>query len=376
MFGIRSYGAGAFKRPSNASDTETVGRLRLTLLCGVFCAAMAFSTPALAADPADTPAPPAAVALPVVATARPGANWAASQIASVVVARVMGPDVASFRPDDPLTRGELHDALVALGKPHAAPTDRSRVVTMRELDAQLVAAAGLLPTDMLGTETIARLLGLRINHPVGQEDLERSPKQPASRAEAAYSLAKLRLLDAARIDAVRQVAATFSVPALGEWQRLVLARALRFVGYPYVFAGTSEKPQTIWSTGAPNNQLAVPGGFDCSGFVWRVFKLQSYEGAPSLADVLKGRTTYAMSGEVGKAKRIAPELVQPGDVLFFGGHGTQSKPSEIGHSGIYVGNGWFVHSSSGGVTLQPLQGWYADEFAWGRRPLAEAGLTA
>jgi len=35
-----------------------------------------------------------------------------------------------------------------------------------------------------------------------------------------------------------------------------------------------------------------------------------------------------------------------------------------------------VHSSSGGVTLQPLQGWYADELAWGRRPLAEAGLTA
>jgi cell wall-associated NlpC family hydrolase len=91
--------------------------------------------------------------------------------------------------------------------------------------------------------------------------------------------------------------------------------------------------------------------------------------------VLKGRTTYAMSGEVKKAQRIAPELVQPADVLFFGTQGTQSRPSEIGHSGIYVGNGWFVHSSSGGVTLQPLQGWYADELAWARRPLAEAGLA-
>ena len=369
-----------------------MGRPRLTLLCGVFCAATALTTPALAADPADAPAPPASVALPVATSASSGANWAAPQIASVVVAGVMGPDVASFRGDDPLTRGELHDAIVRLGKPHAAPTDPARVVTMRELDAQLVAAAGLLPaarqirlaaqagglepTDMLGTETIARLLGLRVNHPVGHEELERSPKQPASRAEAAYSLAKLRLVDPARIEAVREVAATFAVPALGEWQRVVLARALRFVGYPYVFAGTSEKAQTIWSTGAPNNQLAVPGGFDCSGFVWRVFKLQPYDGAPSLADVLKGRTTYAMSGEVAKAQRIAPGLVEPADVLFFGGRGTQSKPSEIGHSGIYVGNGWFVHSSSGGVTLQPLQGWYADELAWARRPLAEAGLTA
>ncbi len=142
----------------------------------------------------------------------------------------MGPDVPSFRPDEPLTRAELHDALVALGKPHAVPTDPTRVVTMRELDAQLVAATGLLPSarsirlaaraaglepiDMLGTETIARLLGLRVNHPIGSESLERAPKQPASRAEAAYSLAKLRLLDAGRIEIVRQVAASFQVPEL------------------------------------------------------------------------------------------------------------------------------------------------------------------
>ena len=370
-----------------------MGRPRLTLLCGVFCAAAAFSTPALAADPADSIAPAASAAAQLATTTtQTGPNWAAAEIATVVQAGLMGPDVASFRPDDALTRGELYAAIVALGKPHRAPTDPSRIVTMRELDAQLVAAAGLLPsarhirltaqsaglapTDMLGTETIARLLGLRVNHPVGQEDLERSPKQPASRAEAAYSLAKLSLVDPSRVEAVRQVVSTFSVPALGEWQRLVLSRALRFVGYPYVFAGMSEKPQLIWSTGAPDNQLAVPGGFDCSGFVWRVFKLQPFDGAPSLADVLKGRTTYAMSGEVTKAQRIAPGLLQPADVLFFGTRGTQSKPTEIGHSGIYVGNGWFVHSSSGGVTLQPLQGWYADELAWARRPLAEAGLTA
>ena len=40
-----------------------------------------------------------------------------------------------------------------------------------------------------------------------------------------------------------------------------------------------------------------------------------------------------------------------------------------------IGNGWFVHSSGAGVTLQPLQGWYTTTFAWARRPLTEAGLT-
>ena len=324
------------------------------------------------------------------ASAPTAKSWAAPQIASVVLAGVMGPDVASFRPDDSLTRGELHDAILALGKPHAAPADPARVVTMRELDAQLVAAAGLLPsarsirlaardgglepTDMLGTETVARLLGLRVNHPIGSESLERAPNEPASRAEAAYSLARLRLLDAARATAVRDVAATFAITGLGTWERQVVSRSLRFVGYPYVFSGTSEKVQKLWSSTAPGGTITAPGGFDCSGLVWRVFKSQPFDGAPFLAAVLKGRTTYAMSGEVGPALRVAPADIRPGDVLFFGARGPKSKPAEIGHSGISVGNGWFVHSSSAGVTLQPLQGWYAERLAWARRPLAEAGL--
>ena len=44
--------------------------------------------------------------------------------------------------------------------------------------------------------------------------------------------------------------------------------------------------------------------------------------------------------------------------------------------GIYLGNGWFIHSSEEGVELAPLSSdWYAKRFAWGRRPLAEAGLS-
>ena len=360
------------------------GRRLLCALAGSLAALTATAT-AGAADPA-----PAVTAAAATQSSSP--SWAAPQIASVVLAGVMGPSVVGFRPDDPLTREELHAAIVALGKQHRPPTDPTRIVTMRELDAQLVAAAGLLPaartirlaardaglgpTDMLGTETVARLLGLRVNHPQGSEELERSPKQPASRAEAAYSLAKLRLLDAGRITAIQDLVTRFSVPTLTELQRDVLARALRFVGSPYVFAGMSEQTQKLWSATAPGNAITVPGGFDCSGFVWRVYKLEPYPDAPALAAVLRGRTTYAMSGEVPKAERIDRASIEPGDVLFFGSRGPASKPSEIGHMGIYVGNGWFVHSSSGGVTLQPLEGWYATTLAWARRPLAESGLAA
>ena len=262
---------------------------------------------------------------------------------------------------------------------------------MRELDAQLVAAlglqpaarririaardAGLAPPSILGTETVARLLGLRLNHPQGSDDLELLPSQPATRAEAAYSFARALILTPAQITRLDQLSQTFSLPVLSDWQRAVLGRAVRFVGYPYVWAGTSEKTQQLWSATAPDGYVTVPGGFDCSGFVWRVYKTKPFAGAPFLSDMLKGRTTYAMSAEVDKAARIGIADLAPGDVLFFGSRGARSSPAEVGHSGIYLGNGWFVHSSSAGVTLEPLQGWYATTFAWARRPLAEAGLA-
>jgi cell wall-associated NlpC family hydrolase len=122
--------------------------------------------------------------------------------------------------------------------------------------------------------------------------------------------------------------------------------------------------------------VQAPGGFDCSGFVWRVYKLQVYSGGSALAGTLKGRTTFAMSGEVPAAKRIPFARLKPGDVLFWGAAGPRSKPAQVDHTGIYLGNGWFIHSSGYGVAIAPLSGWYKQRFAWARRPLAEAGLAS
>ncbi len=318
-------------------------------------------------------------------------SWADPQIKAVTAAGILGTDPATFRPTDPLTRGELADALAAWGKPAAVPADPTRLVTMSELDAQLVAALGLTPAarririaardgglappSRLGTETVARLLGLRLDHPQGSDNLELAPNQPATRAEAAYSLARALTLTPGQITYLDGLSLTFSVPALDDLQRVVLTRTVRLVGYPYVFSGTSESTQQLWSATAPGGYVTVPGGFDCSGFVWRVYKLKPFAGAPLLGDVLQGRTTYAMSAEVPKPARIALADLEPGDVIFFGSRGPLSSPLEVGHMGIYVGSGWFVHSSNAGVTLQPLAGWYTTTFAWARRPLLEAGLT-
>jgi cell wall-associated NlpC family hydrolase len=346
---------------------------RLVAAAAVLAAACL--VPAAAAMQPDPPEPAARVVR----------SWAAPQIRAVLAAGVMTAGETGFRPDDRLTHGELADALAALGMPGPAPAYPGRRVTIRELDARLVAAAGLAdqaralrlaardaglqPTAMLGTETVARLLGLRTNHPQGQDELEPLPTQPASRAEAAYSFARFRELTDWHRDEVRTAVASFVLPPLSELQREVTARALRFVGFPYVWAGMSERRQQLYYG-------TVPGGFDCSGFVWRVYKLEPYPIAPAIAAMLKGRTTYDMSGEVTPTLRIPPQALQPGDILFFGSRGPKSKPAEVTHAGIYVGAGWFVHSSANGVTLQPLRGWYAERLAWARRPAAEAGLSA
>jgi hypothetical protein len=62
--------------------------------------------------------------------------------------------------------------------------------------------------------------------------------------------------------------------------------------------------------------------------------------------------------------------------MFFGAHGRASKPSEVDHARSNLGSGWFVQSSAAGVTLLPLDGWYARNFAWARRPLREARLVS
>src|SRR6185312_13904359 len=261
----------------------------------------------------------------------------------------MGGKAATFRPDDALTAGELGELVAGLTGRQQAPLASPAVpVTIAQLDAQLVSAlgllpvarqftasirtAGLVPTRSFGTETVARLLGLRVNHPAAQDTLELGPDNVATRAEAAYSAARILVLRTADLDLVAKLAATFQPPQLGGMQRAVLQTAVSLVGYPYVWGGTSELPQDPFGTGR-----TVPGGFDCSGFVWRVFKLQAYAGAATLPGVLRGRTTYAMAGEVPPAKRIALAKVQPGDVLFFGSAGPRSKPAQINHMGIYLG---------------------------------------
>jgi len=260
--------------------------------------------------------------------------------------------------------------------------DPSQPVTIEGLDAALVdylgldpaaaefeqklRAAGLEPKGDAGTEVVARLLDLRYTHPSSEVNLALLPFEPATRAEAAYSFARVLELDGGATQWVQSQADSFQLPSLTTWQRRILTTAVSYIGYPYVWGGTSPTAEAPFG-------VEAPGGFDCSGFVWRVYKLTSYPGEQDLASVLRGRTTYVMSAEVPRSERIPASRLQPADTLFFG-EGPQSSPSNVDHMAIYLGNGWLIQSSDEGVTIAPFAGWYAQSFAWARRPLREAGL--
>jgi cell wall-associated NlpC family hydrolase len=276
----------------------------------------------------------------------------------------------------------------ATAAPPAAPKqvrNGGRPVQMWELDARLVGAlglndaastfaksaraAGLEVPSRFGTEVVARLLGLRLDHPANEDALELRPQDAASRAEAAYSAARILTFSAWQVSSVAQAAQEFSLPSLTQWQTRILDTAVAHIGMPYIWGGESDTTESPFG-------VTSRGGYDCSGFVWRVYKEQWYPGEVALASTLRGRTTYQMSGEVPASRRIPFARLQPADVIFFGDKGPRSKPSQVGHMGIYLGNGWFIHSSEYGVAVASLNGWYRSEFAWARRPLAEAGLSS
>jgi cell wall-associated NlpC family hydrolase len=313
-----------------------------------------------------------------------GRSWAQPQIRLVVSHGLMARTVGSFRPNDALTQGELSILVADLtDQPPKTPADPAAGVTMAQLDARLVraldmsddassfqnvaAAAGLRPPARFGSEVVARLLGLRMNHPTGQDDLERLPNDTATRAEAAYSVAQLLTLSNRQRQEVEDAATTFELPQLTPWQRKVLTTAVKFIGYPYIWGGEFETPQSPYGAQAQ-------GGFDCSGFVWRLYKVQPYPGAPQLTDVLRGRTAASMAGEVPKRMGIKPARLAPADVMFFGPGGPRANAAQIDHAGIYLGNGWLINSSRYGVALAQVEGWYESRLAWGRRPIVEAGL--
>lgn len=331
-----------------------------------------------------------AALLPAAAQARVTlANWDVSQQRQVVRAGLMSnlhgadfggaarlPGAEADRALAALARLAERDVVSANGQAAVLPAVHagSGLVSVTAFDRLVVdqlglgdvaahvqratAAVGLRPPSYYGTEVVARFLGLRYDHPAGTDQLELFPWDPITRAEAAWSLARVMSDGSWSIASARQTLMTYALPPMTADQLTALRIAVARIGYPYVYAGTTDT--TV-------DGLAH-GGFDCSGFVWRVFKVSGLPWGSHIG----GRTAAQMAQEIPHRDRLRYDQLRPGDLLFFGSAHFNSTASEANviHAGIYLGDNWVIHSSGQGVYVLPLRGsWLGDQFAWGRRVL-------
>ncbi len=110
----------------------------------------------------------------------------------------------------------------------------------------------------------------------------------------------------------------------------VVGIAMQYLGIPYVYGGST------------------PSGFDCSGFVMYVYAQVGVSLPHNAA------AQYAYGTPVDRSQ------LQPGDLVFFNG---------LGHNGIYIGGGQFIHSPHTGdvVKISSLSGWYTSTWVGARR---------
>ena len=310
----------------------------------------------------------AAVAALAAPTAAHAKTWNADEQEAVADAGIL-PRLTDghFHGEKPLTGAQLSNAL------GGAPTISSATVSVTAFDTRLVdhlgladvaqhvqataRGAGLNPPRTFGTEVVARFLGLRTNHPADQEALELYPWDPITRAEAAHSFANVPQ----STDWARAQLAAFELPAYDAATKQALRTAVSKIGMPYIWGGETDRTSSEFG-------YQAHGGYDCSGFVWRVFKLAGHPAGAKIG----GRTAAQMAGEIRKSQRIRLEDVRPGDLLFFGSASFRGRATEtaVDHVGIALSPHWMIHSSAQGVYVSSLDDeWRRDRFSWARRIL-------
>ncbi|MBC7459942.1 MAG: C40 family peptidase [Thermoleophilia bacterium] len=291
----------------------------------------------------------------VLASAAPGAAWpdaAPGTLGSRALALGwLTPQAGRFAPFAPITSNEA--ALLMTGvlglRPSTADLAARLKTTFPEVRVAFTYAAA---------QALVRTVGLRYNVLDPFDQYELGPTEAVNLAHGSYMLATAgRGLGSWKLDEARTLASTWAVPTLGPNQRTILGAAISQLGQPYVWAGESE-----------GKQAEGHGGFDCSGFAIRVINSSGVP-ATSIAS-LNERTTYTQSA-IPAPQRIGLAQLQPGDAIYFGSRGTKSTPTENYHAGVYMGNGWFIHSSggNGGVAINRLDGWWGTQYSWGRRAL-------
>ena len=297
-------------------------------------------------------------------------NWNKPEQKTVVKAGVMQKESdGAFHGERALSAGELQQALDALTTQDGgtAASAGSKPPTVADFDRIVVAELGL--TDLAKQTATNRqerrpeaaqalrhgsrrpLPQAPLQPPAGQDNLELYPTDEITRAEAAHSFAVILGFNGWETQNARNELGQFSLPTYNDKQKRVLQVAVSKIGMPYIWGGESDGTSSVFGAQAH-------GGYDCSGFAWRVYKLSGNPAGKQLG----GRTAEAMSNEIPKSRRLTLSQVKGADLLFFG--------TPVDHMGIALSNEWMIHSSDQGVYVTPLfEDWRRASFRWARRVL-------
>lgn len=174
------------------------------------------------------------------------------------------------------------------------------------------------------------------------------PGRSYPRGEMAFSLQALDKVDSWRPGYIRDTftAARCRLPSVSAEQIRAVTLGFERLGDPYVYGGESE----------------AEGGFDCSGFVYNTLSMRM------------GYPMMRVADDQGRDERylyIPREALEPGDNIVFYDKANGSPSDYLGHAGMYVGNGLFIHSagSNAGVSIDCLDNndYWNTHIAWGRR---------
>jgi len=194
------------------------------------------------------------------------------------------------------------------------------------------------------------------------------------RASGGLNLRSDAVSSASRITVIPNGAKVSIVGSSGEWYQVEYGQYKGFVSAQYILTGAeAEEYAAANSSSAKAQEIidyakqylgtrykyggASPSGFDCSGFTMYVFGKFGYS-MPHSATA-QSKLSYAVS--------ISKSELKPGDLVFF-----SQGSSAIGHVGIYVGGGQFIHSSSPGDVVKydsMSSSYYSSHYVCSRRIL-------
>lgn len=119
----------------------------------------------------------------------------------------------------------------------------------------------------------------------------------------------------------------------------IVSFARQYLGYRYVYGGTT--PST---------------GFDCSGFIYYIYKSCGYSISRSL------------SAQANTGTAVSKSELQAGDIVFF----NNTSSGALGHVGIYIGNGTMIHAANSkrGVVTDTINSGYYNTYYYTARRIA------